>query len=86
MSYLLFHRGINITEIVGDFIKDEVGNWWLVNIKAFKMVERISRLKSPKSQALLSQDDLAKNSEQLEKERYQKTKLCRYCEKTYLES
>jgi len=30
-----FQRGVTFTELVGDFIKDEEGNWWLVNIKAF---------------------------------------------------
>jgi LMBR1 domain-containing protein 1 len=46
MQFLLFHRGIELTELVGDFIKDEVGNWWLVSIKAFKMIEKLSRVKS----------------------------------------
>lgn len=32
-----FFRGIEITELVGDFIKDQAGNWWLLNIKAFNM-------------------------------------------------
>lgn len=31
------YRGIDISEIVGDFIKDEAGNWWLINIKAFQV-------------------------------------------------
>lgn len=38
-----FFRGIEITELVGDFIKDETGNWWLVNIKALKAVEKIKK-------------------------------------------
>lgn len=32
-----------MTEIVGDFIKDEMGNWWLINIKAFKMIEKLKK-------------------------------------------
>lgn len=35
---MVFFRGIHINELVGDFIKDEMGNWWLINIKAFKTV------------------------------------------------
>lgn len=54
-------------------------NWWLVSIKAFKMIEKIK--KSPKLKNLVSAEE-----EELEKEMYQKTKLCRYCERSYLES
>lgn len=35
VKYMRFQRGINIIEIVGDFIKDQQSNWWLTNIKAF---------------------------------------------------
>ena len=28
---------------MGDFIRDEGGNWWLLNIKAFKIEKRISQ-------------------------------------------
>ena len=35
VRYMRFQRGINLLELVGDFVKDEQGNWWLVNIKAF---------------------------------------------------
>ena len=35
---MMFFRGITIEELVGDFVKDETGNWWLVNIKAFKAI------------------------------------------------
>jgi hypothetical protein len=31
-------------ELVGDFLKDEQGNWWLVNIKAFLIEQRIKRM------------------------------------------
>ena len=40
-----FQRGISLTELVGDFVKDEEGSWWLVNIKAFK-VEKKARMSS----------------------------------------
>ena len=33
-----FHLGIKFEEIVGDFIRDESGIWWLVNIKGFVLV------------------------------------------------
>lgn len=48
VKYFRFQRGFKITELVGDFIKDEVGNWWLVNIKAFKVEEKLSTKSSTK--------------------------------------
>ncbi len=35
---MTFFRGIDLSEIVGDFIKDELGNWWLLNVKGFKVI------------------------------------------------
>jgi hypothetical protein len=29
---------VEFDELVGDFIKDEAGKWWLINIKAFKLI------------------------------------------------
>ncbi len=57
---MTFHRGISISEIVGDFIKDEMENWWLVGIKAFKIIEKVK--KSLKIKNLVSADE-----EELEK-------------------
>ena len=37
-KYMNFHLGIKFEEIVGDFIRDESGIWWLVNIKGFVLV------------------------------------------------
>lgn len=51
VRYMVFFRGIRLEEIVGDFIKDEMGNWWLINIKAFKPVQPLKR--PPKSKTLL---------------------------------
>lgn len=31
------HRKLRLEEIVGDFIKDDDGVWWLINIKGFKI-------------------------------------------------
>jgi hypothetical protein len=36
-DYMKLYRGISFSEMVGDFIKDEAGNWWLINIKAFQV-------------------------------------------------
>jgi len=68
-----FQRGVNLKELVGDFIKDEEGNWWLVNIKAFKVEQK------PKLSSSLTQLHSDKVGWVGEKEKYQRTKECRYC-------
>jgi len=40
-NFMKVYRGIEMSEIVGDFIKDEAGNWWLINIKAFQTDTKI---------------------------------------------
>jgi hypothetical protein len=37
IDFMKLYRGVNFSEMVGDFIKDEAGNWWLINIKAFQV-------------------------------------------------
>lgn len=68
-----FQRGINLLELVGDFVKDESGNWWLVNVKAFRIEERVHRTVRP------SESEKEDHSRLTDKEKYQKTKECRYC-------
>jgi len=76
VNNMRFQRGIYLTELVGDFIRDEEGNWWLTDVKAFKTDERPrATLASPSHQLQLG-----------EKEKYQRTRECRYCEISYLES
>lgn len=50
VRYMRFQRGINLLELVGDFLKDEEGNWWLVNIKAFLIEQRIKRMPRPEEE------------------------------------
>jgi LMBR1 domain-containing protein 1 len=35
LKYLYVHLKVTFKEFVCDFIKDESGIWWLINIKAF---------------------------------------------------
>jgi hypothetical protein len=35
LKYLKVNSGIEFSELVCDFIKDEAGTWWLVNVKSF---------------------------------------------------
>lgn len=38
VRYLDVHLKIKFQELVGDFIKDESGVWWMINIKGFILV------------------------------------------------
>lgn len=60
-------------------MKDEEGNWWLVNIKAFLIEQRIKRV--PRQEEERAGEEFLRLTD---KEKYQKTKECKYCEKNYL--
>lgn len=79
------------TEIVGDFIKDESDNWWLINIKAFRLEEPIpnqairARMTHPddvffQNGGLMSH---AGGESKPKPKFYQKFKYCNYCEVEY---
>ena len=35
IKYFWIHLKVSFQEFIADFIKDESGNWWLINVKAF---------------------------------------------------
>lgn len=76
-----FQRGVNLLQLVADFVKDEEGNWWLVNVKAFLVEAKLRR--APRAEEEQTREEPLRLTD---KEKYQKTKECRYCEKNYLES
>ena len=39
VKYLNNNLGISFQELIGDFIKDESGTWWLINIKGFILAD-----------------------------------------------
>ena len=39
--------GAHFEEFIADFMKDEADNWWLINIKAFQLVDHINIQISP---------------------------------------
>lgn len=41
LKFLKINTGIEFEELVCDFIKDEAGTWWLINIKSFIIDQRI---------------------------------------------
>jgi hypothetical protein len=79
---LKFHTGALFSEFVGDFVKDEAGIWWLINVKAFILDHGVYL------------DDLKRithwDEEKPEKKKlkgrpfnYQKSVKCNYCEESY---
>jgi len=37
LKFLKVNAGAEFSEMVVDFIKDEAGTWWLINVKSFIM-------------------------------------------------
>lgn len=41
VKFMKHHVNLRIDKLVGDFIKDEEGTWWLINVKAFALKRMI---------------------------------------------
>ena len=54
VNHMRFHRGINMSELIVDFIKDEDGNWWVTDVKAFKYTPKNKCALGSPSQHLLT--------------------------------
>jgi hypothetical protein len=75
--------GAEISKIAADFIKDESGIWWMVNVKAITLKESIPdyRFKKVFNGDEEEEYEVDKSSRiHRRPEGYQKIKLCRYCE------
>ena len=79
--------GAAVQSLAADFVKDESGIWWLINIKSMVLIERIPEIKIKKAVAGEDEDgDDMKNSDNKlgnRPEGYQKIKLCRYCDQSF---
>jgi len=75
--------GAKFEEFVADFIKDESGTWWMVNVRGFVLVDKMNV--QPRS-FLAGPDDIDYMPLQVKKKKpedYQKVALCKYCEIMY---
>lgn len=76
--------GAEVNKIAADFIKDESGIWWMVNIKAIQLKYQIPDGVYKRVFNGEEEEDIVVDprSEKIHKrpEGYQKIKLCRYCE------
>ncbi len=43
VKYFGWMMGIELGELVCDYIKDEMGTWWLINVKAFRISKIMHR-------------------------------------------
>lgn len=73
---------ITFTELVCDFIKDEGGNWWYLNTRAFLIAEDI---KVDVRLITNHDDEPLENAAKKKLESYTKCRKCRYCYKTIAE-
>lgn len=76
--------GADIKKIAADFIKDESGIWWMVNIKAIMLIDKIPDYRFKKvfngEEEEVPEDEQKTDKVYKRPEGYQKIKLCRYCE------
>jgi hypothetical protein len=77
-SFVSTHLKVKFRELVCDFIKDEGGNWWYVNTKAFILQED----KKVDLKLITMHDDLPDETVRKQKlESYTKCRKCKYCYK-----
>ena len=88
VKYFRGAYGAAVQSVTADFVKDESGIWWLINIKSMILVERIPEAKIKQVvQGEDDEDDYPRNpagdKQGKKPEGYQKIKLCRYCEQPF---
>ena len=88
VKYFRGAYGAAVQSVTADFVKDESGIWWLINIKSMILVERIPEAKIKQVvQGEDDEDDYPRNpagdKQGKKPEGYQKIKQCRYCEQPF---
>lgn len=72
------HLKINFTELVCDFIRDEGGNWWYLNTRAFILKHDIK----VDVRLITMHDDVpVEAADRRRLESYTRCRKCRYCYK-----
>ena len=70
---------VNFTEFVADFIKDEGGNWWFVNVKAFILEGEVKKIDIKPIVSHDHEDTEEESKGKKNLESYTKCKKCKYC-------
>jgi alpha-glucosidase (family GH31 glycosyl hydrolase) len=79
ISYLKINSGIEFEEIVCDFVKDEAGTWWLINVKSFILKLNIDHTMTDIYAEEKSKKYKEKSLKKTKKYGHQKLRLCKYC-------
>ena len=90
--YLNVHLNVTFAEFIADFIKDEAGIWWLINVKGF-ILEPLRHTLNLKvithaGEEVASEIQLG-SSVKMKRTLYDqcnKMKMCRYCEDMFPEA
>lgn len=79
VDYVSRYLSIRFKEMVCDFVKDEGGNWWFINVKAFILENEGKVSLKP----ITSHDDESYDDDKVKKglETYTKCRKCKYCNK-----
>ena len=91
LKYLHVHLKVTFSEFVADFIKDESGIWWMVNVKAFRLHEYpeeilVKVICNPAELEFEELETLQKDNAKGDAYAHQKQKICKYCEEIYQET
>jgi hypothetical protein len=43
IKYFGWVLGVEFGELIADYVKDEAGTWWLVNVKAFRITKEVAK-------------------------------------------
>ncbi|KAL4442889.1 hypothetical protein ABPG74_010778 [Tetrahymena malaccensis] len=89
LKYLHNNLNIGFKEFICDFIKDESGIWWMVNVKGFVFDDPIPEEINTKKILNFGDDmglEVKEDNSQQNKNKYQKVKICKYCETIFPEN
>ncbi|KAM3146974.1 hypothetical protein pb186bvf_000690 [Paramecium bursaria] len=85
LTYLHIHLGVSFSEFAADFIKDESGIWWFINVKGF-IIDRAPETLQIKNITHYGEEIIGGVIQKQKKgELCSKIKMCKYCEQNYPE-
>ncbi|KRX09079.1 hypothetical protein PPERSA_01966 [Pseudocohnilembus persalinus] len=88
LRYLDIQIKVRFKEFIADFIKDESGIWWMINVKGFKLDDTVS-IVDLKPITNYGDYTLNRNYDQIDNQNkysHTKMKICKYCERSLPEN
>lgn len=91
VKFIENNSALRFKEMVGDFIKDESGTYWLVSVKAYILENTVNdfsikRITNAGENYDVDPSMLEKKRKTLREEEYKKLSKCKYCEEKMRES